>query len=389
MKKLAVITTHPIQYNAPLFELLAKRGKLDLKVFYTWGRDVLESKYDPGFQREVAWDIPLLEGYAYTFVNNVAKQQGSHHFSGINNPTLCSEITDWSADVILVFGWAFKSHLKAIRFFHKKKKILFRGDSTFVTAQSWLKSLIRKQFLQFVYRHVDTCLYVGTNNRNYYKRCSVADTKLLFAPHAIDNDRFYDRDGNYQLKADTWKAELGIEPEAVTLLFAGKLTKDKNAQLLIDTLPLLSGTNFPVHLIIVGNGEFEMSLKSRAAGNTHIHFVPFQNQAMMPVVYRLGDIFVMPTLTSDTWGLAINEAMASGRAVVVSNMCGAAVDLVKEGENGFVFNSTDPDDFRKKILTLCHDKNLCLYMGANSGEMIKGWSLLQVAEAIENAVNIG
>ena len=389
MKKLAVITTHPIQYNAPLFELLAKRGKLDVKVFYTWGSDVLESKYDPGFQREVAWDIPLLEGYDYTFVNNVAKQRGSHHFFGIDNPTLCSEISAWDADAVLVFGWSFKSHLKAIRFFYKKKKLLFRGDSTFVAAQPWFKSLIRQQFLKFVYRHVDICLYVGTNNRNYYKRCRVVDTKLLFAPHAVDNDRFYDCDGNYQLKADKWKAELGIEPEAVTLLFAGKLTKDKNAQLLIDTLPLLSGTHFPVHLIIVGNGEFETSLKSMAAGNTHIHFVPFQNQAMMPVVYRLGDIFVMPTLTSDTWGLAINEAMASGRAVVVSNMCGAAVDLVKEGENGFVFNSTDPVDFRNKILILCQDKNLCLNMGAISGEMIKKWSLLQVAEAIENAVNIG
>ena len=239
------ITTHPIQYNAPLFELLAKRGKLDVKVFYTWGSDVLESKYDPGFQREVAWDIPLLEGYDYTFVNNVAKQRGSHHFFGIDNPTLCSEISAWDADAVLVFGWSFKSHLKAIRFFYKKKKLLFRGDSTFVAAQPWFKSLIRQQFLKFVYRHVDICLYVGTNNRNYYKRCRVVDTKLLFAPHAVDNDRFYDCDGNYQLKADKWKAELGIEPEAVTLLFAGKLTKDKNAQLLIDTLPLLSTLPVP------------------------------------------------------------------------------------------------------------------------------------------------
>lgn len=383
MKKLAIITTHPIQYNAPLFALLTARGRVELKVFYTWGEDVLKAKYDPGFQRVVNWDIPLLEGYNYAFVKNTAAKPGSHHFRGIDNPTLNAEIVQWGADAVLIYGWSFKSHFKAIRFFYGRIPVLFRGDSTFVTVQSGLKTFLRKRFLKFVYRHVDYCLYVGTNNRRYYELCSVPERKLIFAPHAVDNARFKDTRGEYQQQADAMKSEMGIPREAVTLLFAGKLTEDKNAQLLIKSMDHLSSLPYPHHLIIVGNGPYEQELKAIAGGNPNIHFLPFQNQAMMPVVYRLGDIFIMPTKISDTWGLAINEAMASGRPVLVSSSCGAAIDLVKDGRNGYVFDSRNEDDFLEKLIKLCINKSLCANMGAGSLQIIGDWSLEKIAEKVE------
>ena len=70
MIKLAIISTHPIQYNAPFFKLLSQRGKVVIKIFYTWSQSEAGSKYDPGFGKEIIWDIPLLDGYDYCFVNN-------------------------------------------------------------------------------------------------------------------------------------------------------------------------------------------------------------------------------------------------------------------------------------------------------------------------------
>ncbi|MGN6533252.1 MAG: glycosyltransferase family 1 protein, partial [Ginsengibacter sp.] len=84
--RLAIITTHPIQYNAPLFSLLAKRNTINIKVFYTWGEKVLQDKFDPGFGKNINWDIPLLEGYDFQFVSNISADPGSHHFGGIDNP---------------------------------------------------------------------------------------------------------------------------------------------------------------------------------------------------------------------------------------------------------------------------------------------------------------
>ena len=116
-KKLAIITTHPIQYNAPLFKLLTEKNQISIKVFYTWGEDSIKQKFDPGFQRNIEWDIPLLEGYDYAMVENVSKNPGSHHYKGIINPTLNKEIEEWGADAILIYGWNFNSHLKCLQFF--------------------------------------------------------------------------------------------------------------------------------------------------------------------------------------------------------------------------------------------------------------------------------
>lgn len=385
MRKLAIVTTHPIQYNAPLFALLGKRNRIHIKVFYTWGKSVLDSKFDPGFNKKIEWDIPLLEGYEYAFVNNVSTRPGSHHYSGIINPTLIDEIENWGADAVLVYGWSFKSHFNIIRFFYGKKKILFRGDSTFVAPSSILKSFFRKRFLRYVYAHTDTCLYVGTHNKTYYLRAGVPERKLMFAPHAVDNERFAFDEEKRSREATGWRKELGIPENAVCLLFAGKLVEDKNAQLLIETLKSVSNP-FAYAVIIVGNGDFENNLKQMANGLSNVHFLPFQNQAFMPVVYRLADIFIMPTRTSETWGLVINEAMACGKPVLVSDSCGAAIDLVKSGVNGFIFEAGNQQEFENKLNLMGTDKRKLQQMGMASASIIQNWSLQKLAEAVENAV---
>lgn len=66
-KKIAIISTHPIQYNAPLFRQLAKSDEIDIHVFYTWSQ-AQESVEDKSFSKKIVWDIPLLEGYEYSFI---------------------------------------------------------------------------------------------------------------------------------------------------------------------------------------------------------------------------------------------------------------------------------------------------------------------------------
>src|SRR5689334_23212002 len=98
MKKIAIVTSHPIQYNAPLFQLLAQRGVVATKVFYTWEQSRGGEKYDPDLGKKIAWDIPLLEGYEYSFVRNVSTDPGTHHFKGLINPDLNKVIKEWGAD---------------------------------------------------------------------------------------------------------------------------------------------------------------------------------------------------------------------------------------------------------------------------------------------------
>jgi len=326
-KKVAIISSHPIQYNAPLFALLAKEEKIDLKVFYTWGVDSIKEKFDPDFQQVIKWDIPLLEGYQYQFLNNTSKKTGSHHFKGIINPDLNQEIEKWGADIIWVWGWAFDSHLKALRYFKGKKEVWFRGDSTLLDEPKGfsVKKILRRVFLTWVYRHVDKAFYVGTHNKAYFIKHGLKEKQLVYAPHAIDNDRFADPTGEYSKKAKEIRTNLGVSENKKLLLFVGKFEPNKNLIELVTTF-----NNTDLSLLLVGNGPQEEILKEIAAEN--IFFMPFQNQTMMPIIYRVGDALIMNS-KSETWGLAMNEALASGIPIIASNKCGGAIDLINS-KNG-------------------------------------------------------
>jgi glycosyltransferase involved in cell wall biosynthesis len=385
MKKIAIITTHPIQYNAPFFALLSKRGLVEVKVFYTWGEGVLKEKYDPGFGKVIKWDIPLLQGYDYCFVKNISRRPGSSHFNGIDNPSLVAEIKEWKADAVLVYGWSFKSHLQCLRHFHKKIPVYFKGDSTLLDEKPGVNQLARRFFLQWVYTFVDVALYVGDANKKYFLKHGLKESRLLFAPHAVDNNRFEKKEESVW-QAATLRTQLNIQLEDTVFLFAGKMEKKKNPIQLLQVFLTLAREDF--HLVMAGNGELEAELKALAAGNTRIHFLPFQNQLMMPALYQLCEVFVLPSSgPGETWGLAVNEAMAAGKAVLVSNACGVAIDLVKEGKNGYSFKRNDAEDLKEKILQFTDKKNDLSMMGATSLSMIKSWSFAKNAEVIESLMN--
>lgn len=381
-RRLAIITTHPIQYNAPLFELMNKTATaFTIKVFYTWSQSK-HPEFDKGFGRSVAWDIPLLKGYDYTFVNNISAKPGTHHFNGIKNPGLIKEIEEWKADAILVFGWSFLSHLKALRYFHKKIPVLFRGDSTLIDEPAGLsiKKIVRKIFLTWVYNHVDYALYVGVANKRYFLKHGLRSSQLLFAPHAIDNNRFSGNHISYSEKAKNWRLNWGIDEKDTVFLFAGKLTQKKDPEILIKAFIAISMLN--TWLIIAGNGKLESVLKDNYSSYTSIIFIDFKNQSLMPIVYRLGDIFVLPSKgPGETWGLAVNEAMAAERAIITSDKCGCSEDLIIKNKNGYVFESENVESLAEAMRNALLNYN---EMGQESKKIIDNWTYSKTIGQLES-----
>ncbi|MBN2891864.1 MAG: glycosyltransferase family 4 protein [Bacteroidales bacterium] len=374
MRKLAIIITHPIQYYSPLFKLLAERNKIQIKVFYTWEQSK-EKVFDQKFGREIKWDIPLLDGYDYAFVKNISKNPGSGTFNGVVNPTLISEIEEWKANAILVFGWNHHSHFKAMRYFKGKIPVYFRGDSTLIDEVSGIKTVLRRIWLKFVYRYVDFAFYVGQNNKKYFIKHGLKEEQLIFAPHAVDNQRFFDVFGEYLQKSQKWRKELGLSEKDIVFLFVGKFENKKNPLLLIEASKYFLQYKF----LFVGNGELEKEMRVNAGEN--VLFLPFQNQSLMPIVYRLGDVFVLPSKgPGETWGLAVNEAMACGKPILVSDNVGCAVDLIENGENGFVFKSVNVSDFVEKIKLF---ENNLVFFGEKSLKKIGDWSFKKIADAFE------
>ncbi len=382
-RRLAIINTHPIQYYSPLYRELANREAVDIRVFYGW-RGLSEEGYDPGFEQNVSWDVPLLDGYDYTFVENAASDPGTHHFRGIVAPDLIPTVEDWTPDALLVFGWNYQAHLRALRHFHGRVPVLFRGDSTLLDESPGPRKWLRRLFLRWVYRYVDGALYVGENNRDYFEAHGFGDEELTWVPHAVDNERFANAEGAEE-EASQWRRELGISEEAPVVLFAGKLGSKKAPDVLVDAF--LGMKDERAHLAIAGSGPMEDKLKNRAGGDPHVHFLGFQNQSRMPVVYRLGDVFVLPSRgPGETWGLAVNEAMACGRPVVVSSNVGCAPDLVNE-DNGAVVPPEDTMALREALESLLSDPKERRRMGKRSADRIHDWSIEEAASRTAEAVN--
>lgn len=380
MKRLAIITTHPIQYNDPWFKLLAAGKKVLPKVFYTWEQTKSGEKHDVGFGKVISWDIPMLEGYEYTFVKNKAKDPGTHHFQGVINPTLIKEVEEWGAQAILVIGWSFHSHLACLRYFHKKVPVLFRGDSTLLNERPGIKQWLRRISLKWVYRHVDYALYVGTNNKMYYLKHGLREDQLVLAPHAIDNNRFAEPDDTYKAEAKVWRDKLDLTEDNLTLLFAGKLEPNKDPFFITALAKEISDQR--LRIILVGNGVLENELKQATASDPRIRFIDFQNQRTMPVMYRIGDVFILPS-QSETWGLGANEAMASGCAIIMSDKCGGAVDLIKEGVNGMIIRQRDMKDCVRFLNDLLGNRKSLRSMQSASRKLIDHFSFNGIVRATE------
>jgi glycosyltransferase involved in cell wall biosynthesis len=378
MKKLAIITTHPIQYYAPVFRLLHQRANIEIKVFYTLGKAGID-RYDHDFKKKFSWDIPLTDGYPIEWVDNTSPNPGSATFKGVINPQLIKQINDWQPDAVLVYGWANQSHFKVLRHFKGKVPVYFRGDSTLLDNTTWIKKKLRWLFLSWVYTFVDHAFYTGTNNLNYYKNFGLKAGQLSFAPHAIDNERF----GAYRSgEATLLRQSLGLNTDDILILFAGKLEEKKDPLLLLNAFLKLDGKN--VHLLFVGNGHLQELLIAKAKNNPNIHFVDFQNQTQMPVIYQACNLFCLPSKgPGETWGLAVNEAMACGKPIIVSDKVGCANDLVKPGANGNIFKHGDIESLYTYLKELTVSKDKLREYGEHSGHIIKDWNFISIAEAIE------
>lgn len=382
MHKIAALTSHPIQYQDPLFKKIGNNDNLDLMVYFCWDREGKSGGLDSEFGKKVKWDIPLTAGYNNIFLNNYSLKPSSS-FLGQINPGITREIWRSKPDAVLVFGWnSLTNWLAFFTCFIKQTPVFLRGENPL--NQELLKSIwkvkIKKVVLGWLFRHISSFLYIGGENKKFYKFYGVPNVKLFFAPYAVDNDRFM-RQVTSNQKSVTRK-KTGIKEEDVVILFAGKLIDKKRPLDLLRAFELLI-TNYqlPVtpHLLFVGDGELRPELERYVLDKEipNVKFLGFKNQTEIPAIYALSDILVLPSGAGETWGLAVNEAMCFGVVPVVSDIIGCGPDLVRHNENGFIFKLGDMDELAKYLSELIKNKEKLLQFSKRSRELISGYSYEQ------------
>jgi glycosyltransferase involved in cell wall biosynthesis len=343
--RLAIVLSHPTQYYSPWFRWIRSHTAVEFRVFYLWDFGVAERR-DPNFGTSFEWDVDLLSGYDSEFVANASSRPGAEHFFGFNNPALTRRLSAWRPDCMLIFGYKWASHLRAVAWARLHRiPILFRGDSHLLGRGS--PPLHVRLALRTLYSQFSSFLYVGAANRDYFETLGVPGRKLFFAPHSVDGTLFDRGNPRHLAAARELRLELGLEPSTKVVLFAGKLVPAKQPLELLRSFLEMCPSNAAI--VFVGEGPEKERLQalvsdpSGQAGAVAVRFLPFANQSEMPSRYLLADLFVLPSRgVYETWGLAVNEAMHMGVPCLVSSRVGCQLDLVTHGETGWVFDPADP-----------------------------------------------
>jgi glycosyltransferase involved in cell wall biosynthesis len=332
--RLAILTSHPIQFQAPLFREISRN--MDVTVFFAH-RATPEQQAAAGFGTMFDWDVDLLEGYSHTFLSNVAREPGAHHFAGCDTPEIGQKLSAGQFSALLITGWNLKSYWQGI--WAAKRRcipVLVRGDSQLETPRGLAKRLGKNTIYPGLLRLFDAALYVGQRNRSYYEHYHYPVDRLFHSPHCVDNERF--AAGATRTARAKLRARLGVGPAEKVVLFAGKLVAFKRPLDLIEAASLVRAQGLTVHIMIAGSGPLEQELRSLSSSmNVPLYMLGFQNQTQMPAAYAAADVLVLPSSGHETWGLTCNEALACGTPVVVSDSVGCAPDLAADNIVGRTF----------------------------------------------------
>ena len=332
--RLGILTSHAIQYQAPLFRALAER--LDLEVFFAH-RQSAEQQAAAGFGTTFDWDVDLFEGYSSRFLANRARHPGVDRFGGTDTPEIADIVRQGGFDAFLVTGWHLRCYWQAIRACRRYgTPVLVRGDSQLATPRSRARRLIKAGLHRWLIRQFDGFLHVGERNRAYLLHYGARPERLFFVPHFVDNAWFQTHARAATGNRSALRARLGIAPQERVILFAGRLVPFKRvADIVRATARLAARTGAGVRLVIAGSGPLETDLERLAAAvRAPVTFAGFQNQTALPAFYDLADLLVLSSTGRETWGLVVNEAMASGTPAVVADTVGCAPDLIDEGPTG-------------------------------------------------------
>ena len=375
MKKIAIITTHPIQYQVPLFKELSKNNIIT-HVFYASKHGIKSLKKDKEFNIKFNWDIGsnMLKGYKSFFSNNQKYDITDFRLS-FNK--LSFFLKKEKYDALIILGWNNLHYLKA--FWYAKKyniKTILRVETNLKSNIFFLKRYIKQLILIFFFSYFDYFLSIGKLNKNFYLHHGVNKKKIFDAPYFVDNNFFKNK------KNHILKKKLNLNEKNI-ILFVGKLI-DRKKPLDFLKLASLCAKKKNVHFIMIGDGNLKKKcvqfINKKKLKN--ITIVGFLNQKKLAEYYSIGDLFIM-TSDYETWGLTINEAMASNLPVISSDKCGAHIDLIKNYKTGFVYPSGDVLSLYKKLNFILDDRQLLVEMKKNIKNIISKYTVKKTIDSMK------
>ena len=376
--RLVVLVSHPIQYYAPLYREMAGRGSIDLHVIYL--SDAGASAYhDGGFGREIAWDIPLLDGYSYT-VLQPGTTLDDRGFWSLTAVTMRETLDALDPDAVLLYGYASRMNWQALRWANQRGlPVLYTSDSNANMPTARWKSRLKRLVVGHFFSKIDTFLCTSEANWNYLARFGAQAERMVRVPFAIDVQRF------------SASAPLPAVRRRFDFAWAGKLLRSKRPDDFLRALRIVAETSGrDVSATLIGDGPMRKEMETLVQSlppTCHLELKGFVNQAAMPSALQSAEIFVFTSML-EAYGLAATEAAAAGQALIVADGMGCVGDtvLAQPGVNATLYPAGDVPALAKAMLEMLIDDSRRQRMQAASLDIAREHDFPVAADIIEAAV---
>src|SRR5216683_1080269 len=224
---LAILTTHPIQYQVPLWQALARDGRVPFEVWYLTDHGTRSSR-DREFGQTFAWDIDTLSGYTHRFLDVDRRATPASFWKCRLRERLRNRLRASQASALWIQGWQVAAYWQAVREARAAgAEVWLRGESNDLAPQPTWKRTLKRLRNEWLFRRVDKFFYIGKANRRLYEESGVDREKLYPAPYAVDNERFAMQAAALRPRRAALREQWGIPEDAFCILFCGKFISKK------------------------------------------------------------------------------------------------------------------------------------------------------------------
>ena len=380
--RVAVLSELPTPYRWPLFERVAAEPSLEVSVFF-YARN--ESDRD--------WTIPVNGSDAGRLTVEFLPGRALHvrgrrslYFHW--NPAILDRLRKGRFDVAVIPGWSMPTSVAAAMACRGRRipYVTFSETHDRSPRPAWLR-MSKKVALRPIVAGASAWLATGTLSERFLVAHGADRARIFRFANTPDVDAVRAQADAARAQRDEIRASLGVPHDAVVALFVARLIGAKDPATLLEAQALLEARGDAPWLVLVGQGSEEKALRELAAarGLKRVVFAGSRQPAELPSLYAAADLFVLHS-RHEPWGVVVNEAMAAGLPVVLSDRVGAAEDLLADGVNGRVFSAGDTARLAAAIGEIAADASLRARMGAESRRIVANWGYGPSVRGVVDAV---
>lgn len=360
--KIAIVTNIRSPYRILQIEEMAKNTNNIFSVYYTDTNNVRgrnwDSKKDVVFKESVLEGKEVFKQYGYinTGLKKIVKENDVICIGGYNQPTYIA--------------------LSILCKIYKKPSVMIFDGITI--GQEEEKNLFKQMIKKLVIKNASAYFANGISGEKFFHEFYNEPKKKIFNQYlTVDIDEIFSLKENYSETRNSLRNQYNITSDEKVLIYSGRVIAIKNLFKVVDALHLIGEQ---ITFFIVGGGELEEELKAYAKKKgVRIIVTGFlSDQKNVFSHYLMADAFILPSI-EEPWGLVVNEAMAAGLNVIVSDRAGCSLDLVKG--NGELIDPYNIESIKSAIENVMISKK---YDGKASEELIKSWSFKNSAKSFEN-----